>query len=119
MTTAKQTKAARRNVTKAQEGGKSKKTIAHMPKKTRTELGQQGAAVARRKRNSCQEQGWMVGRQAEHWGDEPHPARSAREILDPERTGTLAAASAGCRPGKGAVSRDIRNCPVTAMSSAR
>jgi hypothetical protein len=50
MATAKQTKAARRNVTKAQEGAKSKKTIAHMPKKTRTALGQQGAAVARRKR---------------------------------------------------------------------
>jgi hypothetical protein len=27
-----------------------KKTIAHMPKKTRTALGQQGAAVAQRKR---------------------------------------------------------------------
>ena len=50
MATAKQTKAARRNVTKAQEGAKSKKTIAHMPKKTRTALGQQGAAVARRNR---------------------------------------------------------------------
>jgi hypothetical protein len=50
MATAKQTKAARRNVTKAQEGAKAKKTIAHMPKKTRTALGQQGAAVARRNR---------------------------------------------------------------------
>jgi hypothetical protein len=50
MATAKQTKAARRNVTKAQERAKAKKTIAHMPKKTRTALGQQGAAVARRNR---------------------------------------------------------------------
>jgi hypothetical protein len=50
MATAKQTKAARRNVTEAQEAATSKKTIAHMPKKTRTALGQQGAAVARRKR---------------------------------------------------------------------
>lgn len=50
MATAKQTRTARQNVTKAQEAAKSKKTIAHMPKKTRTALGQQGAAVARRKR---------------------------------------------------------------------
>jgi hypothetical protein len=50
MATAKQSKAARRNVTKAQETATSKQTIAHLPKKTRTALGQQGAAVARRKR---------------------------------------------------------------------
>ena len=50
MATAKQTKTARRNVTKAQEAAKSKKTIANMPKKTRTALGQQGAAAAQRKR---------------------------------------------------------------------
>ena len=50
MATAKQTKAARQNVSKAQEAAASKWTIAHMPKRTRTALGQQGAAVARRKR---------------------------------------------------------------------
>ena len=50
MATAKQTKAARQNVSKAQEAAASKRTIAHMPKRTRTALGQQGAAVARRKR---------------------------------------------------------------------
>ena len=50
MPTAKQTKAARRNVTKAQEAATSKRSIAHMPKQTRTALGKQGAAVARRKR---------------------------------------------------------------------
>ncbi len=50
MATAKQTKAARQNVIKAQEAAASKRTIAHMPKRTRTALGQQGAAVARRKR---------------------------------------------------------------------
>lgn len=50
MATAKQTRTARRNVSKAQEAAKSKKTIAHLPEKTRTALGQQGAAVARRKR---------------------------------------------------------------------
>ena len=50
MATAKQTRTARRNVSKAQEAAKSKKTIAHLPEKTRTALGQHGAAVARRKR---------------------------------------------------------------------
>jgi hypothetical protein len=50
MATAKQTKAARQNVGKAQEAAKSRKTIANMPKKTRTALGKQGAAVAQRKR---------------------------------------------------------------------
>lgn len=50
MATTKQTKAAKRNVTKAREAATSKRTIAHMPKETRTALGKQGAAVARRKR---------------------------------------------------------------------
>ncbi len=50
MATAKQTKAARQNVGKAQKAAASKRTIAHLPKRTRTALGQQGAAVARRKR---------------------------------------------------------------------
>jgi hypothetical protein len=31
--------------------------------------------------NSCQEEGWTMGRLAEHWGNEPHPARSARGNL--------------------------------------
>jgi hypothetical protein len=50
MATRKQTKAARQNVTKAQEAASSKRTISHLPKQTRTALGKQGAAVARRKR---------------------------------------------------------------------
>ena len=50
MATAKQAKTARRNISKAQEAAMSKKTIANMPKKARTALGQQGAAVAQRKR---------------------------------------------------------------------
>ena len=50
MATSKQTGAARKNVTKAQDAASSKRTIAHMPKKTRTALGKQGAAVAQRKR---------------------------------------------------------------------
>ena len=50
MATTAQRNAARRNIRKAVKAAKSKKTIAHMPKSTRRALGQQGAAVARRKR---------------------------------------------------------------------
>jgi hypothetical protein len=50
MATTKQTQAAKRNVTKAQQAASSKKTIAHVPAKTRTALSKQGAAVAERKR---------------------------------------------------------------------
>lgn len=50
MATKKQTKAAKRNVSKAQEAASEKRSIANMPKKTRTALGKQGAAVAQRKR---------------------------------------------------------------------
>jgi hypothetical protein len=50
MATSKQTSAAKRNVTKAQKAAASKHTIANLPKKTRTALGKQGAAVAQRKR---------------------------------------------------------------------
>jgi hypothetical protein len=48
--TSKQVAAARRNVKKAQAGARHKKSIAHMPAKTRSALGKQGAAVAARKR---------------------------------------------------------------------
>ncbi len=50
MATTKQTKAAKQNVTKARDAAKSKRTLANMPKETRTALGKQGAAVAQRKR---------------------------------------------------------------------
>jgi hypothetical protein len=50
MATAKQTAAARRNVKRAQQGARSQRSIANMPKSTRTALGKQGAAVAQRKR---------------------------------------------------------------------
>jgi hypothetical protein len=50
MATTKQRQAARRNVKKAQKAATSKKTIASMPKKTRTALGKQASAVAKRKR---------------------------------------------------------------------
>jgi hypothetical protein len=50
MATEKQRQAARRNVRKAITAARRKKTIANMPKRTRTALGKQGAAVAQRKR---------------------------------------------------------------------
>jgi hypothetical protein len=50
MATAKQTKAAKHNVKKAQKAATSKQTIANLPKKTKTALGKQAAAVAQRKR---------------------------------------------------------------------
>jgi len=53
MASTKQTQAARRNVKKAQSAARSKRSIAHMPSSTRTALGKQGAAVARRKRTGA------------------------------------------------------------------
>jgi hypothetical protein len=50
MATTRQRQAARRNVKKAAKAATRKRTIANMPKRTRTALGKQGAAVARRKR---------------------------------------------------------------------
>jgi hypothetical protein len=50
MATRKQTQAARKNVKQAQKGAQQKRSIANMPKSTKTALGKQGAAVAQRKR---------------------------------------------------------------------
>jgi len=50
MASTKQTQAARKNVKKAQQAAKSQRTLANLPKKTKTALGKQGAAVAQRKR---------------------------------------------------------------------
>jgi hypothetical protein len=50
MATAKQREAARRNMKKAAASAKKKRTIAHLPKKTRTALGKQAAKVAQEKR---------------------------------------------------------------------
>jgi hypothetical protein len=50
MATKKQRTAARKNVKKAAKGAKRKKTIAKLPKKTRTALGKEGAKAAKRKR---------------------------------------------------------------------
>lgn len=53
MATRRQTAAAKRNVKKAAAAAKSKRTIANMPKSTRSALGKQAAAVARRKRTGA------------------------------------------------------------------
>ncbi|HKU63148.1 MAG TPA: hypothetical protein VJQ44_18245 [Gemmatimonadales bacterium] len=50
MATKRQKAAARKNIKKAAKAAKAKKTISHLPKKTRTALGKQGAKVAKRKR---------------------------------------------------------------------
>ncbi len=52
MATAKQKKAARSNIKKAAQAAKRKRTIAHLPKSTRTALGKQAAKVARQRRAS-------------------------------------------------------------------
>ena len=50
MATSNQKAAARKNVRKAAEAAKRKRTIAKLPKKTRTALGKQGAKVAKQTR---------------------------------------------------------------------
>jgi hypothetical protein len=50
MASTRQRQAAKRNIKKAISAARSKRTIANLPRKTRTALGKQGAAVARRKR---------------------------------------------------------------------
>lgn len=50
MTTTKQRSAARRNIRHAGRAAKRKRTIAHLPKKTRRALGKQAAKTAKRKR---------------------------------------------------------------------
>jgi hypothetical protein len=50
MATAKQKAAARRNIGKAASAAKRKKTVAHLPAKTRSALGKEGAKAAKRKR---------------------------------------------------------------------
>jgi hypothetical protein len=50
MATDKQKAAARKNIKKAQSAAKEKRTVANLPKSTRTALGKQGAKVAKQKR---------------------------------------------------------------------
>jgi hypothetical protein len=48
MATTKQRRAAKQNVKQAQRGARRKKTIANLPKRTRSELGKQAAKGRRR-----------------------------------------------------------------------
>ena len=50
MASAKQRRAARRNIKKAAKAARKKRTIARLPKKTRTALGKQASKVAKRRR---------------------------------------------------------------------
>jgi len=50
MTTRKQRAAAKRNIKKAAKAARRKRTVAHLPKKTRTALGKEGAKAPRKKR---------------------------------------------------------------------
>jgi hypothetical protein len=51
MTTRKQRAAAKRNIKKAARAARRKRTVANLPKKTRTALGKEGAKAARKKRH--------------------------------------------------------------------
>jgi hypothetical protein len=51
MPSEKQKNAARKNIRKAASVAKKKRTIAHLPKATRTALGKQAAKVAKEKRH--------------------------------------------------------------------
>jgi hypothetical protein len=50
MASRKQAAAARRNIKRAAGAAKRKRTVAHLPKRTRTALGKEGAKAAKRKR---------------------------------------------------------------------
>jgi hypothetical protein len=50
MVTSKQHAASNRNIKKAAMAAKRARTIAHLPKRTRTALGKQAAKIAQRKR---------------------------------------------------------------------
>ena len=52
MATTKQKTAAKRNIKKAASAAKRKRTVAHLPKKTRTALGKQANKVKRQKARS-------------------------------------------------------------------
>jgi hypothetical protein len=52
MATSNQRAAARRNVKKAASAAKRKRTVAHLPKKTRSALGKQANKVKRQKARS-------------------------------------------------------------------
>jgi hypothetical protein len=49
MATSRQSAAAKRNIKKASSAAKRKRSIANLPKKTRTALGKKGAAARKRR----------------------------------------------------------------------
>jgi len=53
MPSEKQSSAARKNIKKAANAAKKKRTIAHLPKATRTALGKQAAKVAKQKQKKA------------------------------------------------------------------
>ena len=61
MATQKQRQAARKNVKQAQAAARRKRTIAKLPKKTRTALGREGAKAAARKRGATKGTGTGAG----------------------------------------------------------
>jgi len=50
MASTKQQTAAKKNIKKAAAAARRKRTISHLSKATRTDLGKQGAKIAKRKR---------------------------------------------------------------------
>ena len=52
MATARQKRAAKKNIKKAASAAKRKRTIAHLPKSVRTALGKQASSVAKKKNKS-------------------------------------------------------------------
>jgi len=50
MSTTRQRRGARRNIRKAAKAARRKRTISHLPKKTRRALGRQASKVAKRRR---------------------------------------------------------------------
>ena len=52
MASGKQKTAARKNIRKASIAAKRKRTIAHLPRRTRTALAKEGAKAAKRKRST-------------------------------------------------------------------
>src|ERR1700716_3323934 len=61
MATRKQRETARKNVKKAQEGARQKRTISYLSSKTRTALGREGAKAAARKRGASRGTGTGAG----------------------------------------------------------
>jgi hypothetical protein len=61
MATQKQRATARKNVKKAQAGAREKRSIANLSKKTRSDLGREGAKAAARKRGASKGTGSGAG----------------------------------------------------------